>query len=490
MKIDRLVFNSKNHSDNLIILILVIFISRVPFLFLGYGSDGDAWRIAYNASKIWETGTYSISRFPGFPLYELTITPFVVLGGSVASNIATLVVFCFTVVIFNKILVHLNIASRAIILWTFAFMPILWKNSATTLDYIWGLTFILFAYLLFLQQRYYLSAIIIGLTAATRLTHIIFVLPFFFLMEREKRWENIFKLGFISLITTILCYLPVILRPVFLDDLKIYIADIRHYSFIQQASFFLYRGIYSIGLPGFIAILVYSFLSRNKIKELFHSKNKNFISILAVMILMLVVFFLLADEREYLIPAIPFILLSIGMVFSRKYVVVASVCFLSYAFINIDFIEHNFGKQKLRLSIGAGYVVKDYTERMKLFEWRKEVASYPYKDSSIIMIGLGPIFFYENPLVKHTAEEINMFPDRRLAGEINIEINYPEKNPSRLISRNVFFVYALSKVECDIYKKQGYNLYYLRDKKEYLQSCVNYELDAVVDPLDIEVPKK
>ncbi|MBI5020760.1 MAG: hypothetical protein HZB59_04935 [Ignavibacteriales bacterium] len=487
MKFGRLAVNSKIRSDNLIILILLIFISRIPFLLSGYGSDGDAWRIAYNASKIWETCTYSISRFPGFPLYELMITPFVALGGSIFSNTVTLIVFCFGVIIFDKILILLNIESRRIILWTFAFIPLLWKSSTTTLDYIWGLTFILFAYYLFLNHKYASSAVVIGLAAATRLTNIIFILPLFFLIEREGRWKNIIIISFISIVSAFLFYLPVIFRSGALEDLQIYIADIRHYLFIQQSAFFIYRGIYSVGLLGFIAILICSYLSRNKIKELIQARDKYFISMMAAIVIMFILFFVLADEREYLIPIIPFLLLAIGMILPRKYIIITSVCLLSYAFINIDIIEHNFSKQKPRLSLTAGYVIKDYIERTKLLDWRVKVASHPFRDSSIVMIGAGPLYFYENLLVQHTDAEKKLFPDRDSTGEINIYKTYPEKSPSRLLSRNVFFVYALCRPESDTFLERGYHLYYLADKKEYLESCVRYDLSTKAEPLDLQI---
>jgi hypothetical protein len=48
------------------------FLSRVPFVGPGFGSDSDAWRVANSARRLAETGVYVPSRMPSYPLHEFT----------------------------------------------------------------------------------------------------------------------------------------------------------------------------------------------------------------------------------------------------------------------------------------------------------------------------------------------------------------------------------------------------------------------------------
>ena len=46
----------------------IVLVSRLPFLAPGYGTDADAWRIAWAAHGIASTGRYEAARFPGNPI--------------------------------------------------------------------------------------------------------------------------------------------------------------------------------------------------------------------------------------------------------------------------------------------------------------------------------------------------------------------------------------------------------------------------------------
>jgi hypothetical protein len=468
-------------------LVVATVASRLPFLALGYGADGDAWRVAKSAKTLWHDGIYAPSRFPGFPLYEMINAPIIGPGGSLASNIATLIVFILAVLLFREIVRRMQIPSGNILVWTFAFMPILWKNSTSTMDYIWGLALLLLAYLVFFKGNKYAAALIIGLAAATRLTHCIFVLPLFFLLEKEHRWKTITWMGLTTAATVCVCYLPVILRPAYIGDLQFYIADIRHYTVLQMTAFFLYRGTYAFGLIGVLAIIALTALSVKNIAAMVDSRNRYFLVCITAIILFAIVFFPVADEKEYVIPVIPFLLILIGLVFRRKFVVISCVCLLSYSFINVDLIAHGFRTQRFQPAVTQGFVVKDHFDRTKVFAVRERFSNYPYADSSIVMIAMGPQFYLENPYIRHTSEEEKMFAERTPSGGVDMKNIYPLKDVSRLVSRPVYFVYAMSAPECLSFKKMGFHVFYIKESKSYIESCVGYDLDSVSSPIDISL---
>ena len=66
-------------------ILVVVAISRLPFLDAGYGVNHDAWRVARAARLMVETGQYEVSRFPGNPVHEITCALFR-WGGPVALN--------------------------------------------------------------------------------------------------------------------------------------------------------------------------------------------------------------------------------------------------------------------------------------------------------------------------------------------------------------------------------------------------------------------
>ena len=48
-------------------LAVVVFLSRVPFLQFGFGTDTDTWKFASALREMSETGRYTASRMPGYP---------------------------------------------------------------------------------------------------------------------------------------------------------------------------------------------------------------------------------------------------------------------------------------------------------------------------------------------------------------------------------------------------------------------------------------
>ncbi|MBI1806573.1 MAG: DUF2029 domain-containing protein [Ignavibacteria bacterium] len=461
--------------SRLIVLIALVVLTRLPSLPLGYGSDGDGWRVAWSASKLWNEGVYQPSRFPGFPVYEIINAPLIGLGGSFASNIATLIVFVLALLLFRRILLKIEVQAANLLLWTFAFLPILWKNSAVTMDYLWGLTFILLSYLLVLQGRFLLASITLGLAVGTRLTHAILLFPLFFLLEGERVKKKFVLMAFVTAGVSILCYLPVFLRAAFRDEIARYIADVRDYTILQRVEFFLYRSTYSIGLIATIGIFLCVLIYRRQIIDKLRQRDRYVLTCVAVIVVMLFIFFVLADEREYLIPMMPFLLIALGLTLPRKAVRIICGCLMVYNVVNVDLIEHNFGKQRFSPSISTGFILREYSVRNKIFDWRESLSHYALPDSSILMIANGPIFWVENPHVTTSKTIVNMFRDEDVA-------------VSRT-KQHLYYVYALSYPEVKKYTAQGYRLYYVAGMKAYLESFLHYDLDtAGIQPINVPIP--
>src|SRR6266508_3351426 len=72
-----------------IILAIVFYLTRLPFINEGYGTDPDAWRVVMTAQHLWDTGQYFPSRLPGNPLHEFVVA-LLLPGGWLLTGFATM----------------------------------------------------------------------------------------------------------------------------------------------------------------------------------------------------------------------------------------------------------------------------------------------------------------------------------------------------------------------------------------------------------------
>lgn|GEM_PF-4568514 len=156
-------------------------------------------------------------------------------------------------------------------------------------------------------------------------------------------------------------------------------------------------------------------------------------------------FAILPDEREYLIPIFPFLLITLAFIVSRKQYSIVALVLISYGFVSVDIIEHHIKNPTLKLNLQRGYIVKEFFERREINERRLQLAQATVPDSSFIMIGMGPLFWLENPYVKVAHE---------------IEKEFRHDCAQSLRGTEVYFIYALYKPQLDEIRRRGYQVYY------------------------------
>ncbi|MDP3767009.1 MAG: hypothetical protein Q8S13_03260, partial [Dehalococcoidia bacterium] len=144
--VDRLIDLEFTNPLAFAVLAVAYIGSRVAWLDLGYGTDPDAWRVALTATFLRSDGEYVPSRLPGYPLHEF-VTAGLIDGGWILTNLTTVLISLVGVFLFAWLLRKLELPHRGALTLGFAFAPLLWINSVTTIDYMWALTFILGAYL-------------------------------------------------------------------------------------------------------------------------------------------------------------------------------------------------------------------------------------------------------------------------------------------------------------------------------------------------------
>jgi hypothetical protein len=114
----------------------------VPLVFLGYGTDIDTWNVRTSAASI-RAGDYVISRPPGAPVHEAATAVLDWVGGSVATNLASLAAAAATVYLLPSLLrragaKHAELATLALVA-----NPFFIVSATSLVDELWAIAFLL-----------------------------------------------------------------------------------------------------------------------------------------------------------------------------------------------------------------------------------------------------------------------------------------------------------------------------------------------------------
>ena len=154
----------------------IAFAMRLPFLGPGYGTDADAWGVAYAARQIADTGKYYPSRFPGYPVQEFVCSwlwrggPALLCG---ASALMSALAAGFFALVFRRV------GGREALLAgvAFASVPALHVASVQSLDHAWALAFALAASYIALRSQPLFSGVLLGLAIGSRLPSAVWIVP-------------------------------------------------------------------------------------------------------------------------------------------------------------------------------------------------------------------------------------------------------------------------------------------------------------------------
>jgi hypothetical protein len=288
----------------------------------GYGLDGDAWSVAITAKSIHETGEYTASRLPGFPVHEYLCSLFISYGPAglnfISAFFSAIAVLFFAMTLRLLRFKYIFLASAAL-----AAVPVFYIHSTTTIDYVVALGFMMAAMYFLLLNKLWLAGILIGFAIGTRITSGALLIPFsILLLENDGIRTNLnrmFRLWAPALMTGLILFIPV---------LKTYGAGFFTYYDVPYPPIpkVLYKfsievwGI--IGVTGLIISTGLLFLPDRITSRKFlfpRSINEKFvIGWLVAIDLYIIAFLKLPMESGYLIPVIPFVILIFGKYLYNK----------------------------------------------------------------------------------------------------------------------------------------------------------------------------
>jgi len=371
----------KTDSFKFWLFALAIFLSRLPFLSQGYGLDGDSWSVAITARNIAQTGVYEVSRFPGYPVQEF-ISALVYNGTAWRLNLITALISTIGILFFALTLntwkfKYVFLASAAL-----AFVPIIYINSTTTIDYVWALSFILISLSCIARYNAVFAGIFLGIAIGCRITSGAMLIPFsIMILQAGERKENILRL--VKFIFTTLLVAALLFYPVYAkygSNFFMYY-DLPYPSISKVLYKFFIETWGLVGLLAlFISVCVFFLPNTVRVRRYLFPRSINEKYVVAWLIaidLYIIAFLKLPMESGYLIPMIPFVILIFGKyLYSRAFAFLAVMLILSSFFFNISPVERedaatasslsfifNQGEERLSVDVLEGPIISYESRR-------------------------------------------------------------------------------------------------------------------------------
>ncbi|MFN3951683.1 MAG: hypothetical protein ACK4KT_04670 [Thermaurantimonas sp.] len=426
---------------------LAVFALKVPYLFVGYGPEEDAWGHVYNIIEMYEEGHYIISRLPGHPAYEalmflffpLIKFPFIINGLSALAGSLAIGEFFRLMCI---------VRTKHSILWTLAFglFPAFFIGSTYAIDYAFTTWLMLRGVRLLLQGNYTNSGVYIGLSAAFRITSLALLLPAVILMFQKKvnfRYYVYFLAS--SSFVAGLFYLPAILtygsgffdfhRPPGSGFLKAF------YKFLPGA-----WGV--LGSAGILLLLIFFIKSLRKEQLREYFKNPVILFSLLTVALFTTAYVCLPEKSAFTIPIYSFLMLICASQQIRyiRFILVtlcASIFIMGVQFVHpyrgidpSDFsVQHRFGDSSTEFSPFKGLYFSELEKRKNKNKFAQCAykALSEYSDSNMVVI----------------------------AGWWYANLKTIEWNRQSFL--NVHLVYYLTEDQVQDYLRQGYTIRHLEE---------------------------
>jgi Gpi18-like mannosyltransferase len=339
---------NKGERQTAWLLFAMNLIIHLPFLFMGYGKEEDAWSNVLNARLISSTGVYEVSRLPGHPLYEgLLSFLYPYLHDAWFFNGLSALASAFAVYFFYKILLSIKIPHAFWLTLCLTFIPVFFIAGTYTIDYNFALLFILLSFYLLIKKQWVFAGIFLGLAVGFRISSLGFLLPWLIWCINQKTAPaQIGKLVLSSLMISALVFkLPFDVYGLsFLDFHK------PPFPSLSNILYKLSLGIWGLPLSLF---LVYILIRQiGQWKNVFKEHRKLLIIALLAVLMQLAVFLRLPFKSEFFIPALPFCLIVLGFLISRKQAMTLSLfAFFSVFLFGFDYASKSRGARPSPLAL-------------------------------------------------------------------------------------------------------------------------------------------
>ena len=363
---------------------LLIALTRIPFLFFGYGSEEDAWALPLVAERIAKSGVYEVSRLPGHPFQELVYT-LIWNAGPVVYNLLTLIVSSFGIYYFIRILQYLKLEWKWATL-CLAFTPIFYINSTNNMDYVWACSFIIISLYYSLNNRWLITGLFLAIAIGCRITSGAAILPMLvYLMASNTKYffKNAFQ---ICLYTGIFCL--IIFIPVLKEYGLTFFTYYEHFPIPSFAKNFYKGSIGAFGITGYIGaflFIIYSF--KKLIQQTSLLMSPLILLALTGIIIFKFAFISLPLKSAFIIPILPYLYLMTAALCNVSIQKTGAILLLIACFffgINLSdplrgskesavSYTFNVSNQKVAFDVFSGIFTADITKRINRTEFSESI---------------------------------------------------------------------------------------------------------------------
>lgn len=387
--------------------------TRLPFLFYGYGSEEDAWGLIVTARNILQTGTYEVSRLPGHPLQEILLIPGHLLPSWIL-NMATAMVSTVGVVFFVKTLKSLGIDHYIFAGVALAFTPVFYIQSTTVMDYTWALSFCLISFHQLVHRRYLMAGILIAVATGFRITSAAMLLPMLYLNQSLLGNRVAGKEALILILSTC-CGSFIMFLPPLVTYGPSFFTFYQYFPY-PELSRILYKAFIGVwGLPGSLLIFSLMIPVMRKMKCEWRNKQKQTLSVFCMLVITLymISFIRIPQKSAFIIPMLPWIFMLFVLYLNRNRLrILVAGLFISCFFfgLNLDHPLRGSDRSFLSAGVGTGSVpvafdviygplVADVQKRKNKMDYARVVAEEVIRSQEKILLIAG---WYQNEIVYRT----------------------------------------------------------------------------------------
>ena len=445
-----------NPFRNLILFGLFIFLTRVPFLFDGFGSEEDAWAMHLVAERIGTTGIYEVSRLPGHPVQELIYASCWKMG-PLFYNLLTAIISTIGIIAFAAMLMQLGIKNALWSATALSFTPIVFINSSNSMDYTWAMGFVLLSGYFISRKQILLAAGMLALAVGCRITSGAMLLPYSILLWNLCD-ENIRVKNISYFISATLLGSFIVMSPVIYQYGLGFFTYYEHFpipGFLKNA----YKGSIAVwGIAGCIAIayfIVKIIIKRNGVMPIIYEQKNISIPLITVCIITVllytIAFINVPLKAAFIIPLCPFLILGISLFLEEKSIRNLSFVFIfSCFFLGVNLAEDNRGSSRsalaLILKIGETKVAIDPLQGLVLADQSKRKQQIAFAEKIINRTS--------------TIQQKTIL----IAGWWNATLQVLSKKNQ---NDSVIIRHYIDESELKWLKASGYRLFYLEDQGTY-----------------------
>jgi len=446
---------SENITVQLIFISLVVFLSRLPFLYVGFGAEEDSWLLAVTAKNISTSGVYEMSRAPAHPLQELIYSLMYDNGlFAFSTNLLSAIASVIATIFFALSLKQIGFKHYLFASFAFAFTPVVFISSTYTIDYMLAMAFVMAGFCFLLKNNFWLAGCLLGIAIGFRITSGAMLIPFcIFLFPISKNLRGLLILIFTAGFIGFLSYLPVIITYGFSFFT---FADQFPYPNIPKMFYKITVGVF--GIIGIIAIIFFALkilAIKISLKEKLRSSEmpaKLFLASVAVIIIYIISYLRLPQKSAYFIPAIPFIILFFGYFLkSRAFKIFCVLMTMSSFLFSVNITDSLRGSahsplamkftmagQEIFVDPITGPVFSDYTKRLNKMAYTEQVFQKTRSEQRKVVLICG--WWYNELLVRNWNCEQNQ----------NIKLAFYSNKPT-----------------IQKYISDGYEIFYLPEQNLY-----------------------